>query len=147
MEVVATHDAQKHSVGLHPIYKKKAGDRLAAMALNKVYKKNDKKKVISSGPRFESAVINGNSIIVRFGGLDKGLESDDGKPLGWFELSEDGKTFVEAQAVIVADTVVVTAEGLSAPKYVRMGWNERALPNLRDKNGWPVFAFAAQEAK
>ena len=143
VEVVAIHDAQSSSVGLHPPFKKPVGDRLAAMALNKAYGQD----IACSGPRFASATRKGNSVVVAFDGIDQGLESDDGQPLGYFELSEDGKTFVDAEAVISGDTVVVTASDMAAPKFVRMGWHERALPNLRDKNGWPVFAFAAQEAK
>ena len=142
MEVVAIHDGQDHAAGLHPAYKKIVGDRLAAMALNKAYGKD----IPCTGPRIASAVRKNNSIVVRFKDIDQGLESDDGKPLGWFELSADDKKFVAAKAVIVGDTVVVTAAEVAEPKFVRMGWNERALPNLRDKNGWPVFAFAAQEA-
>ena len=142
MEIVAIHDAQHSTVGLHPAYKKTVGDRLAAMALNKAYGKD----VSCTGPRFASATRKAASIVVRFKDIDQGLESDDGKPLGWFELSVDGKTFVSATAVIEGETVVVTATDLAAPRFVRMGWNERALPNLRDKNGWPVFAFSAQEA-
>jgi sialate O-acetylesterase len=38
----------------------------------------------------------------------------------------------------------VRAAGLAAAKFVRMGWADIAIPNLNDKNGWPVFAFAAQ---
>jgi len=143
IEVVAIHDAQNHSVGLHPPFKKTVGDRLAAIALNKAYGKD----VICSGPRFAAATRKGNSVAVAFDGIDQGLQSDDGQPLGWFELSEDGKTFVAAEAVISGDTVVVTAPNMAAPKFVRMGWHERALPNLQDKNGWPVFAFPSQEAK
>jgi sialate O-acetylesterase len=140
---VAIHDGQSHAEGLHPAKKMIVGDRLAAMALNKAYGKD----VPCTGPRFAAAVRKGDSIVVRFNHIDQGLESDDGKPLGWFELSADGKTFVVAGAVIVGDTVVVTAAEVAAPKFVRMGWNERALPNLRDKNGWPAFAFVAKEAK
>ncbi|MFT5525984.1 MAG: sialate O-acetylesterase [Pirellulaceae bacterium] len=143
VEVVAIHDGQDHAVGLHPAYKKIVGDRLAAMALNKAYGKD----VTCTGPHFASANRKGNSILVTFDDIDQGLESDDGKPLGWFELSEDGKTFVAAKAVIAEDSVVVTAANIAQPRFVRMGWNEKALPNLRDKNGWPVFAFSAKEAK
>ena len=43
--------------------------------------------------------------------------------------------------------MVVSAEGVAAPKQVRMGWNETQVPNLADKNGWPVFQFPAQQVK
>ena len=40
--------------------------------------------------------------------------------------------------------VEVSAAAVPSPKFVRMGWADIAIPNLNDKNGWPVFAFAAQ---
>jgi sialate O-acetylesterase len=54
---------------------------------------------------------------------------------------------VKAEALIKGDTVEVTSASVTAPKFVRMGWCDIAIPNLKDKNGWPVFAFPAQAVK
>ncbi len=82
-----------------------------------------------------------------FGNLDQGLSTRDGEAPSWFELSVDGERFVTADAVIRGETVEVTAVDLAEPKYVRMGCYDTAIPNLQDKNGWPVFAFPAQPVK
>lgn len=141
MEVVAIHDTKIPIKNIHPPYKKTVGDRLAAMALNKKYGK----KVPCSGPKFSSATRDGKNVTVSFSNVDQGLATQDGKAPSWFELSEDGKSFVTAQATIKGDKVEVTAAELDNPQYVRMGWCEIAIPNLQDKNGWPVFAFPAKK--
>lgn len=51
---------------------------------------------------------------------------------------------VRAVTEIDGNTVEVSSTAVPAPKVVRMGWIEIAIPNLADKNGWPVFAFPAQ---
>jgi len=75
------------------------------------------------------------------------LSTTDGKDPIWFELSSDGKTFVKANAVIKGDKVAVSAAEVKDPKFVRMGWADIAIPTLKDKNGWPVFAFGTQPVK
>ena len=37
-----------------------------------------------------------------------------------------------------------SAEAIPEPKFVRMGWRDTAIPNLKDKDAWPVFAFPSQ---
>jgi hypothetical protein len=43
--------------------------------------------------------------------------------------------------------VVVSSDSVASPEHVKMGWNETQVPNLADKNGWPVFQFPPMEAK
>ena len=109
------------------------------MALSKQYGK----EVTATGPSFSGAVRKGSAVVVSFKDVDQGLSTKDGQDPSWFELSADGKTFVRAEAVISNHTVEVSATGMAAPAFVRMGWNETAIPNLQDQNGWPVFAFPA----
>jgi sialate O-acetylesterase len=47
----------------------------------------------------------------------------------------------------VGDTVGLSTQAVPEPEFVRMGWRDMALANLKDKNGWPVFAFAAQSVQ
>ncbi len=137
MGIVAIHDTNINIKDIHPRHKRPVGERLTALALKRQYGRD----VIASGPRFERAVGEGSTVIVSFRDVDQGLGTSDGQAPTWFELSADGKTFVRAEAVIRGDTVAVSAASVPAPRFVRMGWNETACPNLQDKNGWPVFAF------
>ena len=142
--IIPTHDTIAGNVkDIHPSDKKPVGERLAALALSKTYSK----KVVCSGPAFKSATAKGGKVVVAFQAIDQGLETADGKGPTWFELSADGKSFAAADATIDGNTVIVSSATVAAPKFVRMGWNEIAIPTLRDKNGWPVFQFSAMPVK
>ena len=142
--VIPTHDTIGGDIkNIHPKDKKPVGERLAAMALKKTYGKD----VICSGPVFQSATLKNGKVEIAFDQIDQGLETSDGKAPSWFEVSADGETFVEAEAAIQGNTVVVHSDTVPTPKFVRMGWSEIAIPNLRDKNGWPAFQFPAMPVR
>ena len=141
MTVVPIHDTNIPINNIHPPHKLPLGNRLALRALKEQYGKG----IIASGPNFSGVKLKGSSLVVSFDGIDQGLSTKDGKAPSHFEVSADGKTIVAAEAKIDGSSVIVSSEELLTPKYVRMGWYETALPNLQDKNGWPVFAFSAKE--
>ena len=143
MEVVAIHDTNVPINNIHPPHKLPVGNRLAAMALNRVYDQD----VVATGPSFTSATRSGVKVVIRFTDIDQGLSTKDGAAPSWIELSADGQQFVSAEAVIQGDTVVVHATDVPNPQFVRMGWYDTAIPNLQDTNGWPVFAFPAQSVR
>ena len=138
--IVAIQDTGIEPTNIHPRNKKPVGERLADLALKTQYGKD----VVTRGPSFASAKRSGAKVVVGFRDIDQGLVTYDGKAPSWFELSTDGNEFVAAEAAIVGDTVEVSAKAVPEPKFVRMGWRDVALANLKDKNGWPVFAFASQ---
>ncbi len=140
MGIVAIHDTNIDIKNIHPVHKRPVAERLAAQALRNQYGKD----VVATGPRFAAAKRDGANVIVSFQDVDLGLSTTDGNAPSWFELSADGKVFVSAQAVIDGNSVKVSAATVPAPVSVRMGWADIAIPNLSDKNGWPVFAFPAQ---
>ena len=143
-EVITIPDTVFGNVkNVHPNHKKTAGDRLAALALHNDYGKN----VVWTGPRFLKATREENRVIVSFKHIDQGLETSDGNAPNWFELAGEDKKFVSAQAKIVGDTVVVSSPEITDPVLIRMAWNNIAEQNLRDKNGWPAFSFAAEVTK
>ena len=143
MGIVAIHDTNIDIKNIHPVHKRPVAERLAAQALRKQYGKD----VVATGPRFAAAKRDGSNVIVSFKDIDQGLSTTDGQGPTWFELSADGKVFVKAAAVIDGNTVKVCAAAVPAPTSVRMGWADIAIPNLSDKNGWPVFAFSAQSVQ
>lgn len=138
--IVPIQDTGINVLDIHPKNKKPVGERLAAFALKTQYGKD----VVAKGPSFAAAKRSGPKVVVTFKDIGQGLVTSDEKAPSWFELSADGKTFTPADAVIAGDTVEVSAATVQDPNYVRMGWRDIALPNLKDKNGWPVFAFASQ---
>lgn len=142
--VVPIHDTLHGNItDIHPWDKQPVGERLAALALKKDYGKD----VAFTGAEFASAKASGNQVTVSFSGVVDGLTTFDGQAPAHFELAAADGEFVAATAEIQGDKVVVHAEGMDAPAQVRMGWNEVQVPNLTDKNGWPVFQFPAQPVK
>lgn len=142
--VVPIHDTIEGNItDIHPWDKQPVGERLTALALNKDYGKD----VACTGPEFASAKASGSEVTVSFSGVVDGLKTFDGKEVAHIELAGADGEFVPAVAEIKGSTVVASAEGVDKPKQVRMGWNETQVPNLTDKNGWPVFQFPAQEVK
>jgi sialate O-acetylesterase len=139
--VVPIHDTNIDIKDIHPSHKRAVGERLAAAALKNQYKKSG---VVASAPSFQSATREGSRVVVSFSGILNGLTTSDGQAPSWFELSSDGATFVPAQAELKANTVLVSAEAIPEPKFVRMGWCDIAIPNLKDKDAWPAFAFPSQ---
>ncbi len=137
MGIVPIHDTNIDIKDIHPKHKKPVGERLAAHALKHQYGK----AVAATGPRFDKASLTGDKVIVSFVDIDQGLTTPNGEAPTCFELSVDGKTFAPANAVLEGNTVVVASMEGTTPKFVRMGWKDTAIPNLKDKNGWPVFAF------
>ncbi len=140
MGIVPTHDTKIDVNDIHPKYKRTVGERLAAKALKNQYGRD----VVASGPRFAGATPDGAKVVVSFRDLDQGLTTNDGAAPTWFELSVDGRHYVTAEAQIVGNQVEVSATAIAAPQFVRMGWNEIAIPNLADRNGWPVHPFSAR---
>lgn len=142
--IVPIHDTI-HGVidNIHPWDKKPVGERLASLALKNDYGKD----VAFTGPEFASAAARSGKIIVSFNHVVDGLTTTDGEDPSFFEIAGADQVFVPAKARIQGNTVEVSADDVSSPKYVRMGWLETSVPNLADKNGWPVFQFPAQKAR
>jgi len=124
---------------IHPDRKKDVGDRLALLAEQLAY---GEKGIVASGPRYQSASVEGNRIIVSFTGTGSGLTTNDGEEPGEFAVAGADKKFVWAKARIEGDRVVVWNDGVAAPLYVRYGWADNPdNPNLYNKEGLPAAPF------
>src|SRR5262249_11884673 len=95
---------------IHPPNKQDVGKRLALWALAKTYGRKD---VVYSGPLYDSMVVEGNKIRLKFRHLGGGLVARDDKPLNWFSIAGGDKQFQKAEAVIDGDTIVVSAAGVA----------------------------------
>ena len=86
---------------VHPKNKEPLGERLTAMALANVYGR----KVEYSGPVYLSMKVEGGAVRVKFTHA-AGLMAKDGE-LKWFQIAGADEKFVDAEAKIEGDTVVV----------------------------------------
>lgn len=124
--------------GIHPTNKSGYGTRSAQVALGFVYGKD----VAISGPTYKSHEVDGSKVKVRFEHVRGGLVLKHADKLQGFALSEDGKTFHWADAVIEGDSVVVSSAKVSKPTAVRYAWGSRhPWANLFNKDGLPANAF------
>lgn len=136
--LVVTTDLVDDIQDIHPRNKAPVGNRLALWALAKDYGKKD---LVYSGPLYKSMKIEGNKIRLSFAHAGGGLVTGEGKDLREFQIAGTDGRFVPAKAVIDGETVVVSANGVEAPKNVRFGWRNEANPNLMNKAKLPASPF------
>jgi sialate O-acetylesterase len=98
---------------IHPKDKLEIGQRLAALALQRVYKLHD----IGSAPRVVQAKLQGDAWVLTY---DRPVVLR-GEGKGFAVLGADGK-WSFAQAKVDGKTVTVSAEGVKAPTEVRYAW-------------------------
>jgi sialate O-acetylesterase len=127
-------------VDIHPKRKEPVGARLALAARALAYHE----KIEYSGPVFREMTVEGNKAVLHFSHLGKGLEAKGGLPLGFTVTGEDRK-FVNANAEIKGDTVVVWNSRVEKPVAVRFGWTNYPLVDLWNKDGLPASPFRTDE--
>jgi sialate O-acetylesterase len=146
---------------VHPKNKEPLGDRLSRIALANVYGK----KMEYSGPVYAGMKVEGGAIRLTFThaegltthypvdlyahvsppayltGAPLPIPPNDG-PLKWFQVAgADGK-YVDAEAKIEGNAVVVQSAEVSAPVSVRYAWDNYPLgANLYNGAGLPAAPF------
>jgi sialate O-acetylesterase len=135
--MIVTTDLNDDPKNLHPTFKWEIGRRLELLALAKTYKR----PVVYAGPVYQQMHISGSKIVLEFNNINSGLTNRDGKPLSHFTIAGADGNFVQANAEIVGNTVVVSAPSIAQPKNVRFAWSEDAQPNFFNKNGFPAAPF------
>ena len=122
---------------VHPHNKQDVGNRLAKIALAKIYGR----KIEYSGPAYESMKIEGNTIRLKFTHTAAGLIAKDGV-LKQFAMAGADKKFVWAYAKIDGNTVIVSNPNISSPTAVRYAWADNPEGcNLYNSAGLPALPF------
>lgn len=130
---------------IHPDNKKDIGLRLALAARKVAYGETD---IVSSGPLYESAKVDGNKIIISFTNTGSGLVAIDGEELSQFAIAGTDKKFVWAKAKIEGNTVVVWNDDIGQPAFVRYAWADNPEgANLYNKEGLPASPFRTDTDK
>jgi sialate O-acetylesterase len=126
---------------VHPHNKEPLGDRLVRIALANVYHR----EIEYSGPRYESMVIEGATIRLKFSHIGGGLVAKDG-PLKWFQVAGADRKFVDAEAKIDGETIVVSRPDVTVPQAVRYAWdNYPEGANLYNAAGLPAAPFRTDQ--
>lgn len=138
---------------VHPAGKRDVGRRLALLALRDVYGRN----IVASGPIYERMSVEGSAIRLHFretgGGLTpgqspwlaKGVEPFPADRLIGFFIAGEDRRWVEAEARIDGDSVVVSSESVPSPVAVRYGWANSPRCNLYNREGLPASPFRTDE--
>jgi sialate O-acetylesterase len=124
------------SKDIHPKNKQDVGKRLALAAEKIAYGQD----VEYSGPVIKSMQIDGNKAFLTFDHTAGGLMSKGDKVQG-FEIAGEDDKFVEAEAKIDGEKVIVSAEGVTTPKAVRYGWSDDPKCTLYNKADLPAVPF------
>ena len=124
---------------IHPQNKLDVSKRLALAAEKLVY---GDKKVVASGPIFQSMKIKGTKIELSFSHCGSGLTTNDGKALNYFAISGANKKFVWAKAEIRKNKIFVWNDKIKNPVAVRYAWADNPDgANLYNKEGLPASPF------
>ena len=78
---------------------------------------------------------------MEFAHVAAGLKSRDDAALSEFQIAGADGNFVNAEAKIDGDTVVVSSSKVAEPRNVRFGWHKLANPNLMNSEGLPASPF------
>lgn len=126
-----------HSQDNHPRNKRDVGKRLANWALARTY---GKEGIAFSGPLYREMKREEGCIRLFFDYAERGLVCR-GERLSDFQIAGADKIFVEAQARIDGNSVIVSAPGVKDPVAVRFAWSNTAEPNLFNTEGLPASCF------
>jgi sialate O-acetylesterase len=99
------------------------------------------RKIVYSGPIFESANVEGDKVRLKFQHVGGGLVAKDGNPLKGFAVAGEDRKFVWADAAIDGETVVVRSDKVTKPMVVRYAWADNPVCNLYNKEGLPASPF------
>ena len=122
---------------IHPINKQDVGLRLANMALAKNYAQDIQEY---QSPLYKSMQIVKNKIIIEFEHADNGLICSQKRITGLKIAGQDG-IWLDANATIKGNTLIVSAPGLKNPAKVSYCFDEATIGNLFSKGNLPVAPF------
>jgi len=124
---------------IHPLNKEDVGKRLALWAQKQTY---GDKKVVYSGPLYQSMQVQDNKIVLQFTSIGSGLIAKGGGDLKYFAIAGADKKFVWAKATIQGKNVIVWSDQVPKPEAVRYAWADNPEgANLYNKEGLPASPF------
>ena len=131
---------------IHPRYKADVAHRLAQTALGEHYGKS---VGVYRNPAYKSISVEGNSIRISFNNVPSTLVAEgriNGFQIGVTDPKNEKKIlFCLADAVIEGKQIVVSAEGVTAPKAVRYCFNED-VGNVFSAEGLPLLPFRSDKS-
>jgi len=125
---------------LHPKAKPEIARRLALWALSRTY---HQKVLAVSGPLLREAVPEAGGMRLRFDHTEGGLKAHDGTLHG-FQVAAKGGPFLDAEARIEGQDVLVSHREVPAPAEVRYGFSHAPVASLFNGAGLPASPFQTE---
>lgn len=124
---------------IHPVVKAKVGERMANMALSKIYFKNNEYEI----PFLKHYKICGDRIILKFDGVGETLRVNGGEILRGFTICEEDGIHIEADAIISKeDEITLSNENITEPKGATYAFSSANMnSNLSNSSGLPAVPF------
>lgn len=126
---------------IHPAQKRDVANRLADFALVELYDKNIRDY---KSPIYKSQEIKDSKIEIDFHFLEGNLVAK-GKEITDIFIAGEDKVFHPAKASIRGNKLIVESKQVKAPRAVRFGFSEVAMPNLFNERGLPVSPFRTDD--
>lgn len=125
---------------IHPLNKQAVGERLALGAMKVAY---GKKTLLASGPSLQKVIARNGALELVFADVGKGLDVRGGE-LKHIAVAGADKKFVWAKAEVKKNKLVVRADSVTKPKWVRYAWADNPEgANLYNSAGLPASPFEA----
>lgn len=129
---------------IHPENKKDAGYRLSLLARKISY---GEKKLVASGPLYQSMKVDENKIIISFSNTGSGLVFKNGQPDHFFIAGKDNR-YKKANVAIRQNKLVVWSDEVQQPVAVKYAWADNPEGcNLYNKEGLPASPFTTDNWK
>ncbi|MFA5864881.1 MAG: sialate O-acetylesterase [Phycisphaerae bacterium] len=126
---------------IHPKDKEDVAKRLALAAEALVYGK----KIVFSGPIYDSISIEEDKIRIKFKFSKYGLMTRNNEPPKGFAIAGSDRKFVWAQAKIDGQTILVWSKQVPKPLAVRYAWADNPVCNLYNKARLPGAPFRTDD--
>jgi sialate O-acetylesterase len=122
---------------IHPGNKQDVGKRLYLIAQDKVYHQ----KVVSEGPVFKSAKIEGNTIRLSFYNVKYGLKSNSDSLNNCFAVADQSGKWFWANAKIERNEIFIKCGEVQHPMKLQYAWQNNPVAPLYSHEGLPMIPF------
>jgi sialate O-acetylesterase len=125
---------------IHPKNKQEVGRRLSLLARSLAHGET----IVASGPIYRGLIVEGEKIRVLFSQIGRGLARSEGGIKGFVIAGRDRK-WVEADARVEGDNVVVWSKQVPGPVAVRYAWADNPAASLFSQEGLPAAPFRTDD--
>ena len=134
-------ERRRSAEGEHERRRHRAAGKRAYSALAETY---GKKIGAYKSPMYQSMKVEKNRIRVYFANAENGLKSTD-KTIPHVQIAGEDKKFVEANAEIKGNKLVVFNKTVKNPVAVRYCFDNAAISNVFSQEGLPVAPFRTDD--